>query len=295
MNRPVLFNGRLSKDRIDTWLNLLIENSESCSMDRSLAKAFLQLPESITFVSSIEDNIVGGTSIYRDRTRLSMVLTSVGVIEKFRESATYQIIKSSLPFFKTVAIREVDALFPFDTKKKSLAFPLSLELDSWIKDVIKRLGFSQEGFINHYSFKIHNNGGEKSLGWIKEHNMKQVSELIWEQSKPMGLTNSLVWVSRDFAASRKCLMITLHEEQVVAVAGFWKLSDRLCVTPILINPTLVSWKLVAESIVSEARRNGLKFLELPLIGDGQGDLISELENHCRTSSHRRLSLYRKPL
>ncbi|MFW9974690.1 MAG: hypothetical protein ACFFDQ_05475 [Candidatus Thorarchaeota archaeon] len=295
MDRPVLFNGRLSKDKIDTWLNLLIENSESCSMDRSLAKAFLQLPESITFVSSIEDNIVGGTSIYRDRTRLSMVLTSVGVIEKFREAATYQIIKSSLPFFKTVAIRDVDALFPLDNKKKSLAFPFSLELDSWVEDVIKRLGFSLEGFLNHYSFKIHNNGGERSLGWIKEHNMNQVSELIWEQSKPMGLTNSLVWVSRDFAASRKCLMIALHEERVVAVAGFWKLPDKLCVSPILINPTLVSWKLVAESLVSEAQRNGLKFIELPLIGDGQGDLISELEDHCSTSAHRRLSLYRKPL
>ncbi len=295
MDKPMMYNGRLNKDKIDTWLNFLNDTSESGLVDQSLAKAFLQLPESITFVSSIEDNIVGGTSIYRDRTRLSMVLTSIGVIEQFRESATYQIIKSSLPFFKTVAIRDVDALIPLDAKKNSLAFPLSLELDSWVKADIKRLGFSEEGVLDHYSLEIHDWREQKSLGWTKEYNLDLVRELIWEQSKPMGLTNSLVWVSRDFAASRKCLMAALQEGKIGAVAGFWKLPDALCVSPILINPTIIGWELVAESLVSEAQRNDLKFIELPLIGHGQGELIAQLGNRCNITSHRRLSLFRKPL
>ncbi len=295
MDKPMMFNGRLSKDKVDTWLDFLNEVSESGSINQPLAKAFLQLPESITFVSSIEDHIVGGTSIYRDRTRLSMVLTSVGVIEKFRESATYQIIKSSLPFFKTVAIRDVDALIPLEAKKNSLAFPLSLELDSWVKPDIKRLGFSQEGVLDYYSLEINDGRERKSLRWTKGYNLNLVKELIWEQSKPMGLTNSLVWVLRDFAASRKCLMAALQEGKIGAVAGFWKLPDAVCVSPILINPNLISWELVAESLVSEAQINDLKFIELPLIGDGQGELISQLENKCNITSHRRLSLFRKPL
>ncbi len=53
MDRPVMFNGRLSKNELDIWLNLLKSTSESIYKDRDLAKAFLMLEESITFVSSI--------------------------------------------------------------------------------------------------------------------------------------------------------------------------------------------------------------------------------------------------
>ena len=295
MDRPVMFNGRLNKDEVDTWLNLLNETSESGYKDHELARAFLMLQESITFVSSLENRIIGGTSIYRDRTRLAIVLTSVAVDNEFRESASYQIIKSSMPFFKTVAIRDVDALVSHDGSRNTLGFPLSLELDTWIVDIIKRIGFSEVGDLEHYTFVIDDVIKEEPISWTREVNAEEVRELIWDQSKPMGLTNSLVWLSRDFAFNSNCLETITVDGQTVAVAGFWKLSNALCVSPFVTNPMKLSWDLMAKSLIFEAVRRGVKHIELPLVGEGQRDLIQALENKCSISSCRKLSLLRKPL
>ncbi|MFW9963107.1 MAG: hypothetical protein ACFFCX_06075 [Candidatus Sifarchaeia archaeon] len=295
MNKNVMFNGRLAKNEVDTWLDLLSESNPSSHLNRVLAKAFLQLPESITFVTSIENKIIGGTSIYRDRTRLAMVIASVAVFKEFRESTTYQIVKSSLPFFKTVAIRDVDVLVSLETGKNNLGFPLSLELDSWVTDIIKRIGFSESGTLEHYSFGITKKIKEKPVQWMKEDNKEQVRELIWDQSKSMGLVNSFVWLARDFAANRSCLMTVNDEEKVVAVAGFWSLSSALCVTPIMIDPDSISWSQIADSLIAEASERNMNQIELPLIGNGQLELIQELQENCKITSCRKLLLLRKSL
>nr|KXH72252.1 MAG: hypothetical protein AM325_01900 [Candidatus Thorarchaeota archaeon SMTZ1-45] len=295
MARPVMFNGRLAKNELDTWLNLLNETSPSGYVDRSLANAFLQLPESISFASSIENKIIGGTSIYRDRTRLAMVLASVAVFKEFRESSGYQIVKSSLPFFKTVAIRDVDALVSLETKKNTLGFPLSLELDSWVTDIIRRIGFSENEHLEHYSFTIREGVREKSVQWVNVENEEQVRELIWNQSRQMGLVNSIVWLTRDFAAYRNCLVNIFDEERIKAVAGFWNLSNSLCVTPLLIDPDSISWREIADSLIVQASGRDVNQIELPLIGKGQLELIQELERRCDISSCRKLLLLRKSL
>jgi hypothetical protein len=295
MDKPVMFNGRLNKDEVDIWLKLLNETSESGFNDRDLAKAFLMLPGSITFVSSIEDKFIGGTSIYRDRTRLAMVLVSVAVNKKFRESATYQIIKSSMPFFKTVAIRDADVLVSKDDSLNRLGFPLSLELDPWTRDIIKRIGFEEVGTIEHYSFTIVDDVRESTIRWTSKIDTESVRELIWNQSKPLGLTNSLIWLARDFAEGEGCLMSISTEGEVSGVAGFWQLSGTLCVSPIVTDSQKLKWNHTAESLIAEALRIGVKRIELPLIGKGQGDLIQALDRMCDRTSCRKLSLMRKPL
>jgi len=295
MDRPIMFNGRLNKDEVDTWLDLLNNASESSYKDRNLAKDFFMLQESITFVSSIEDQIIGGTSIYKDKTRLAMVLTSVAVNKEFRESAVYQIIKSSLPFFKTVAIRDVDAIVSLDGSKNTVEFPLNLELESWVVDVIKRIGFEEVGILKHCSFEIDKETKETPLDWSKEVNFEEIRELIWDQSKPMGLTNSLIWLARDFAESRNCLVTAIVEGKIAAVAGFWKLSDAFCISPLVTDPIKLSWDLIAESLVAEAAKRDTTRIEMPLIGEGQTNLIKELKNRSSGFSCRKLSLLRKPL
>ena len=295
MDKPVMFNGRLNKNEVDTWLNLLNETSESSYKDYDLAREFLMLQESITFVSSLENKIIGGTSIFKDKTRLAMVLASVAVNKDFRDSAAYQIIKSSMPFFKTVAIRDVDALVSCDGSSNTLGFPLSLELDSWVTDTIKRTGFEEVGILEHWSFEIGEEPEEGPFNWNKEVNAEEVRQLIWDQSKPMGLTNSLVWVMRDFATSRNCLVTASVEGKTAAVAGFWKLADTFCISPLVTDPEKLSWDLAAESIVTEAVQRDAKRIDLPIIGKGQQDLIRALENICNRSSCRKLSLLRKPL
>jgi hypothetical protein len=295
MDRPVMFNGRLNKDEVETWLDLLDNASDSSYADRSLAREFLMLEESITFVSSLENKLIGGTSIFKDKTRLAMVLTSVVVEEQFRDTATYQIVKSSMPFFKTVAIRDVDAIVSVDGSKNPIGFPLCLELDPWITEVLKRIGFDEIGHLNHCSFQIDEEVLENPIIWNNEIDTEEVRELIWNQSKPMGLTNSLVWLFQDFALSKECLMTTNLEGKTVAVAGFWKLSDSLYVSPFVSDPERINWNQIAESIVAIAVQKGAKHIELPIIGEGQMGIIGALENWCSRSLCRKLSLLRKPL
>ncbi len=295
MDRPVMFNGRLNKDEVGTWLNLLNDTSESSYKDRNLAKAFLMLEASLTFVSSLGNKTIGGTSIFKDKTRLAMVLTSVVVEKEFRESAAFQIIKSSLPFFKTVAIRDVDALVSLDSSKSTLGFPLSLELDSWVIEIIKRIGFEEVGILEHCSFELDDEIKESPINWNKEVNTDEIRELIWDQSKPMGLTNSLVWLGREFATSNNCLLTSIVDGKTAAVAGFWKVEDSFCVSPLVTDPEKMSWNQVAESLIAEAVQRDAKRIDLPIIGQGQQGLIRALENRCGRSSCRKLSLMRKPL
>lgn len=290
-----MFSGRLSASEIDTWLDLLQNTSKTVYEDRKIAKAFLHLEESITFVSSLENEIIGGTSIYRDKTRLGMVLTSVAVKKEFRNTAAYQIVKSSLPFFKTVAIRDADALVALEDSLKPIGFPLSLELDLWVGDVIKRIGFEETGILHHCTFKIKEPVENNPFIWDKEKSTDKARELIWEQGKPMGLTNSLVWTSLDFSKKEKSLVIAVEDDQTVGVAGFWKLADTLCVSPLVTDPKILNWDSVAESIVAEAIQKGVQHIDIPLIGKGQQELIRALEKWCSCLSCRNLSLLRKSL
>ena len=145
------------------------------------------------------------------------------------------------------AIRDVDAIVSLDENRNALGFPLSLELDSWLKDLLIRIGFSEVANLEHYTFAIEHEIKEKPISWIKEVNSEEVRELIWDQSKPMGLTNSLVWLARDFALDRNCLETATVNGQTVGVAGFWKVGTTLCISPFVTDPEKLSWTLVAES------------------------------------------------
>ncbi|MFW9794933.1 MAG: hypothetical protein ACFFEE_11550 [Candidatus Thorarchaeota archaeon] len=294
MNRPVMFNGRLNKNEADIWLDLLEETSNVVSIDRYLAKQFLGLSDSISFVSSVEDHIIGGTTIYRDRTRLSMVLASVAVKDTYRETAAFQIIKSSLPFFKTVAIRDVDVLISSQEVHSDIGFPLSLEVDPWAADAIRRAGFGDIAKIRQCSFEP-SAKYDTEIKWDKNPDLERAKELIWDQSKPSGLTNSLVWVAKDFAASQGALRTSSIDGETVIVAGFWKVGLSLVISPIVSNPESIEWSQVAKAIVTEGVRLRVDRIHLPLIGEGQSGLIEEIEGIANLSSSRKLSLLRKPL
>ena len=141
MSAPVMFNRRLGKSELDIWLELLETQTEVGYADRSMASRFLEHQDTISFVSSVEDEIIGGTVIHRDRTRLGMILAGAFVKEEYRDTGAYSVIKSSLPFFKTVAIRDIEALVPESDSVDRIGFPGSLELDYWTKDVLGRIGF----------------------------------------------------------------------------------------------------------------------------------------------------------
>jgi hypothetical protein len=294
MSKPMMFNGRLNKNESHIWLDLQQETNPSKVKDEALALQFLQMPESISFVSSVANNIIGGTTIYRDRTRLSMVLVSVAVKEAYRDTATYQIVKASLPFFKTVAIRDVDILISNEDIMDPVGFPLSFEVESWAREVIERAGFEEVAKIGQHSFKFRE-GNYHPFRWDSDPKEERAKELIWDMSKPLGLTNSLVWVAQDFAMASKNLVTYTINERVVAVTGLWSTHDSLVVTPLVTDPEILEWSQVAEAIAAEGAKMGVERVELPLVGPGQIGLVEELEKISTASTTRELSLMRKSL
>jgi hypothetical protein len=125
--------------------------------------------------------------------------------------------------------------------------------------------------------------------------LEGAKELIWDQSKPLGLTNSLIWLARDFAEDQGTLMTFTINDKVVAVVGLWQFGESLVVSPLVTDPEVLDWSQVAKAIISEGVRSKAERVHLPIVGLGQAGLIEELDGMTNFTSSRKLSLLRKPL
>ncbi|MBN2230585.1 MAG: hypothetical protein JW779_13435 [Candidatus Thorarchaeota archaeon] len=297
MSTPVMFNRRLRADELEEWLDFQENNTKGRHVNKNLATQFLNLPDSIAFVSSVEDDIVGGTSIYRDKTRLGMMLASVAVREIDRDKIAYHIIKTSLPFMKTVAIRDVDALVSDDIDVNRLDFPLSFELDSWTKDTLEKIGFHEISKLHHYSFDLEQEIEFKgaSEGWDVIADREGAKQLIWDVAKELGLTTSLVWASLDFSSFRKTLRTVSVEGKVRLCISYDKIGKSIIIGLLVVDPN-VPYGEIMHHISNILSESDVKTIHLPLIGQGQRMLMEEIaHNFGGTLKSRTMTLMRKHL
>ena len=292
-----MFNRRLRKQEIVDWLNLVRNSTATGCIEQNLAYSFLQLPDTIAFVASIDDEIIGGTSIYRDRIRLGMVLSSVAIKEEYREISTFQAIKTSLPFMKTVAIRDIDAVITKSPDEKGIGFPASFELDFWMKSILEKIGFAPVG--NIWSCALENNDDliakPNGMPWDHEPNMEGAKQLIWAQSKAAGLTTSLIWTALDFASKRGTLRTLSVNGSTRIATSIDRVCDIVLVGLLAIDPEYSTNSAVSH-IANELRREQQLSIHLPLVGEGQQDFVKLLaEELGATLKGRSLTLLRKKL
>jgi len=298
MTAPIMFNRRLSKSELNTWIHLVEGQTDIGCLNREMASNFLKLQETLSFVSSVDDEVIGGTAIYRDRTRLAMILASVAVKKEFRETAAYNIIKSSLPFFRTVAIRDIDALIPDDSSEERLAFPGSLELDRWTKNVLERIGFAENSKLFSYSIAIEKETPQKQTKdrWDSHSDIPNAKKLIWDSSKTAGLTNSHIWTAFDFAVNQNTLRTVSLEDLMKLVTSIYY-SGKTAIIGLLISDDDFAEDGRASRLIAEMVRNSeAEMLILPLTGNGQGGLIEAVVDELGGSLKRRsMTLMRKRL
>lgn len=297
MNTPVMFNRRLREQEIEEWLNITEKSNDAGHIKRTLAKSFLQLPETIAFISSINEEIIGGTSIYRDRIRLGMVLSSVAIKKEYRETCVYQVIKTSLPFMKTVAIRDVDALIAKKGSNKGFGFPASFELSKWLESTLEMIGFMPVGNIMSYTLQKNNDSISESNGklWDPEPNLEGAKRLIWTQSRTTGLTTSLIWTALDFAFNRGSLRTLTLNGSTRIVTSIDRLTDIALIGLLVTNPEY-SENSMLNHLVAELLRGPETCIALPLIGEGQAELVKLLANQLGASYRKQsLTLMRKRL
>ena len=295
MTAPVMFNRRLSKSELDIWIEMVENQTDFGSLTRELASRFLGLEDTLSFVSSVEDEVVGGTVIYRDRTRLGMVLASVSVKNRFRETGAFSIIKSSLPFFRTVAIRDVDALVPDGPPERRLGWPGTLELDYWTRDVLERIGFEKQNELYNYTISINVEKAidERDKIWDSQPNLDGAKNLIWDSSKIIGMTNSFIWTAFDFAVNQGTLRTITQNDSTKLVAGIYNL-DTTAIISLLISDDDIA--MTSKQIVRMIQESVVDKVVFPLVGKGQSDLIEAVSDELGGSLKRRsMTLLRRHL
>jgi len=295
MTAPILFNRRLNKSELDIWMELVDSQTEFGYLNKEQASNFLCLEDTISFVSSVESEIIGGTVVYRDRTRLGMILASVVVKKESRETAAYSIIKSSLPFFKTVAIRDVDALVPNDPTQKRLGFPGTLEVDYWTREVLERIGFKEQNELHNYSISINTEKleGQQNNTWDPRPNLEAARNLIWDTSEVIGMTNSFIWAAFNFAASQGTLRTITLKDSSKLVTSFYHW-DKTAIVSFLISDDDVA--TAAIQIARMVRESDVDKVVLPLVGKSQTDLIKAVADDLGGSLKRRsMTLMRRDL
>ncbi len=298
MTAPIMFNRRLSKSELNTWIHLVESQTDIGCLSREMASNFLNLQETLSFVSSMDDEIIGGTAIYRDRTRLGMILASVAVKKQFREISAYNIIKSSLPFFRTVAIRDIEALIPDDSSVDRLAFPGSLELDQWTKSVLERIGFEDTSKLFSYSIKIQGENPQRQLKnmWDSHSDVKKAKKLIWDSSKATGLTNSHLWTVFDFAVNQGTLRTVTIEDSMKLVTSIYYSGKVAIIGLIISDDDFTDDGRTPRMIAEMVRNSDAETLILPLIGDGQNNLIEAVADELGGFLKKRsMTLMRKRL
>ena len=291
-----MFNRRLQASEVGLWLKLYERSTGSSPPDMQAAEKYLRARSAVTFVTTTDGSFLGGTCINKDPTRLGMVLAAVAIPPEHREQFAFSLVKSSLPFFRTVAIRDVDALVAADDNCSSY-FPYSTELQSWTEDVLKNAGFAEECEIVHTTVKMASGQSlEAPIGLDRVPRFEKAKELIWNEGRKIGLANSATWTALSFAHELGCLHTSSGEKDVTFLMCVHELPTALIINPVVYDGSAVSAEQVAQSILAYASKKGKSLIELPMMGEGQTDLLRSLQQISGTSlSTRRLKLMRKML
>lgn len=292
-----LYSRRLAEDERDVWLSLARKES-SVQVDAEMIDSFMSLKNSLFYIASFDDDLFGGTAAFIDDTRLAMAFVDVIISPEFIDNALYSLIKSSMPFFRSVAIRDIDAIVNTQSETNELPFPLNVELEIWSKETLEKLGFSEIGDIRHVTCRDIENisSNECNIIWKTEVDIDKIRTLYWNRANIAGLAFSQFWLHFEFTMARKHLRTVIINDEVVAVAGFTKYNERLVVSPILHNSEVLESTALVDSLLQYALKDGARVLDFPILGTGQKMIGEVLELKSKSElSIRDLKLFRKNL
>jgi hypothetical protein len=295
MSSSNLYTRRMSRTELDTWLEL---TGDVSPLDNEFAERFSNLEGSMFFLSSMEDEIVGGTAIFRDRTRLAVALVAVNHKSILKESAQLQLLKSSLPFFRSVTIHHVDAIIDISEKKPDLPFPAGFALKKRMQPMLESLGFTLEERIFRYDIEVNRYQSKESgmVTWKKTNNHEAVRELFWRQNKTSGVDSSLVILGWEMASARDLLYTLEDEKGITAAVGLDIINDTALLWPIIADFRLIDINTLAQAILERILRTEALKITFPILGAGQRELAGELSDLCNgNASASETLLLRKQL
>ncbi|MHA1772033.1 MAG: hypothetical protein ACTSYL_04095 [Candidatus Thorarchaeota archaeon] len=268
MTKGMIYNSRLMPPEIDKWF----EMCETAGVDLTPAlrkdiKAFALVEDVLFYVTTIEDSLVGGVALFRDRKRLGMAIASVSLSEDFRDRLIRSLIKSSLPFFRTAAIRDVDALVASDGNSLASSippFPYSFILPTWVRPTLEELDFSPvEKVISGIIQSPFTAQGEQVI-WDTTIDVDAVRGLVWDQRHLTGFDSSCVWLSLAVGLNNGSVKSITIDDELVLVVGYSVWNKILLVRPLVWDSDQVDDSFVAAAIIELARNLGVTEIRIDL-------------------------------
>jgi hypothetical protein len=265
----------MSRTELDIWLELSGDISPS---DRQLAERFIQHEDSMFFLSSIGDEIVGGTAIYRDRTRLAVALISAHHKPDLKEGTQIQMVKSSLPFFRSVTIHHVDAVVGKSGTGTKLPFPAGFVLDQKFGPILESLGFGVEDTILHCVIDVSKSHAKRSsmIAWRTTDDHDAIRDLFWRQNKTSGIDSSFVTLGWQMARTKNFLETLEDDKGITAGIGIESIGNMVMIWPVIADFRLIDEDKLAEAIHERVLLTGANKIVLPILGSGQKELVEKL-------------------
>lgn len=274
MKPSTLFTRRIPRNELGTWLNLA---GRGLPEQIDYAESFIALPDTIYFLASIGGENVGGTAIYRDRTRYAVALVDAFLHPDHRNGAELQLVKSSLPFFRTVVIREVDVILDSDDFEEYLPSPMATRIASSFRNTFEALGFHEAGKICRCSINTRTEDNiPTAMSRDATPNRKGALDLFWKQSGLSKLDCSQVTLALEVAGKRGALRTWTTDGTTVLAMGIERLQDRALVWPVLADLDVIDESSVAREIAAQAIPVNPVSIELSLVGHGQLGIMEEL-------------------
>ncbi|UCE11159.1 MAG: hypothetical protein JSW61_04260 [Candidatus Thorarchaeota archaeon] len=302
MSDSTLYSRRLADSEADVWLAMVSDMTEVLSrpeIDRGHMERFLGMEDTICYVSTISGDPVGGTAVFVDRTRRALAFVDVVLKTYLRDRLLYTLLKSSLPFFRTVLIREVDVLLSVSESENRVPFPLAYSFEEWTKPGLDRLEFKEIESVLCYSFDLgHSQESTRdALDWGEEHDSSEIASLYWKVKDESHIDFSHVWLAQSYAASAGNVMTaSLTTGELIVATSLEKLGASCVVGPLMIDKEEVEPSALAGDIVGKAIHRDCSTLEIPLVGKGQVEYVEAIASHCHKEPVvKKLKLLRKHL
>ncbi|MBD3158042.1 MAG: hypothetical protein GF309_04575 [Candidatus Lokiarchaeota archaeon] len=294
-NRTVLCR-RLGRGEVTDWLSLPRDEPKVPGDDARLTW-FVRLPKSICYVSSIGERRIGGSIIYHNDVLHDLALVSVRLDPEFRKSLLYQLIKSSLPWFRSQSIESVTALVNPEKNEHILPFPLRSGIPSWANESLKDIGFEKASTLNHFVFpdiemKDHLKTEEYKITTDRTHGgtfsppSTENRHLVHTHIVPM------ISLSPDVATFH----VISSDSQVVATGQVLRIEGRIILGPIEWQEDEINVEILAQEVLAYVSQKELENLELAMITPDQRAFIQSIEGQVNTQPERNeYTIFRKEL
>ncbi|NWF95272.1 MAG: hypothetical protein HXY34_03935 [Candidatus Thorarchaeota archaeon] len=290
-----IYNRRLRPEEHELW-TVLPRNVAGVD-DGSYLRDLSAHPGAILYLSTLEEQVVGGTALFRDEAAKRVGILAIRLRPDSADKVARHILKSSLPYFPSQHIRSVDVVV--SERPDMVDFPPGLSVPSWLKDSLLGLDFSVCSQLYRHRFST------RSLDPSEVSSYDVVRVTPSAQDARLLLLQERTRLGLDFTQSLAALELGCLRNQLSAVSKGGQLSGLCCTDQVgdttmctlaVVRSDPEAIELLARLLTGQSLASRSTAIELLQCGSGQDSLIDSLSQKCgRPVETTRLLLMKKTL